>query len=258
VPGEPAPRGCFAASGSPTLRRVRGASVPTRATKERNKEMSVISVAGQQLIRCSRLAVLPAIAAACLGFSGVAQAAAPPDPNTVGATALSHIELNGVPGTERTVAPGQDVKIKANWEDDNTACPHCVDFVPTAFAGKPAAGCIEPGAAHEPIFAEIGPTGSGEVDLGSAPTKGGTYNVVAQFEEVFQCGQTWNAAASPGYQVIARVTVLPVPADKAQCKKGGWRELADSNGAPFKNQGQCVSFVATEASTMARRHRQRH
>ena len=31
------------------------------------------------------------------------------------------------------------------------------------------------------------------------------------------------------------------PTDKAQCKKGGWRTF----GALFKNQGDCVSFVAT-------------
>ena len=58
-------------------------------------------------IRCSRLVLLAAIAAACLGVSGVAQAAAPPDPDPVGLTTLSHIELDGVQGTELTVAPGK-------------------------------------------------------------------------------------------------------------------------------------------------------
>jgi hypothetical protein len=32
-----------------------------------------------------------------------------------------------------------------------------------------------------------------------------------------------------------------VPTSKDQCKNGGWR----NHGATFKNQGQCVSFVAT-------------
>ncbi len=32
----------------------------------------------------------------------------------------------------------------------------------------------------------------------------------------------------------------PFPTSKAQCKNGGWR-----NFPGFKNQGQCVSFVAT-------------
>jgi hypothetical protein len=153
----------------------------------------------------------------------------------VGATELSHIELNGGLGTELTVAPGQDVKIKANWVDKNP-CTKCRDFVATAFAGSPAAGCFEPGQ-------NAGEGGTAEVDLGPAPKAPGTYDVVAQFEEVFHCGQAWNASKSTGYQVIARVTVLRVPTNKKQCKKGGWRELTDSNGRPFKNQGQCVRFV---------------
>ena len=39
------------------------------------------------------------------------------------------------------------------------------------------------------------------------------------------------------------VTVKPrVPTSKAQCKNGGWR-----NYPQFKNQGQCVAFVVTQA-----------
>ena len=33
------------------------------------------------------------------------------------------------------------------------------------------------------------------------------------------------------------------PQSKADCKHGGWRDLADDQGRPFRNQGQCVSFV---------------
>ena len=68
--------------------------------------------------------------------------------------------------------------------------------------------------------------------------------MVAGFERVQFCGQLWKASASTGYQVIARVTVANPPTSKKQCKKGGWRQLTDRNGMPFKNQGQCVSFVA--------------
>jgi hypothetical protein len=31
---------------------------------------------------------------------------------------------------------------------------------------------------------------------------------------------------------------------KVDCKNGGWQQLADSAGRPFKNQGACVNFVA--------------
>lgn len=33
-----------------------------------------------------------------------------------------------------------------------------------------------------------------------------------------------------------------VPTSKDQCKDGGWRNLEDANGQPFKNQGDCVSY----------------
>jgi len=36
-----------------------------------------------------------------------------------------------------------------------------------------------------------------------------------------------------------------VPTSKDQCKKDGWKTLADNEGNAFKNQGQCVSFVAS-------------
>ena len=45
-------------------------------------------------------------------------------------------------------------------------------------------------------------------------------------------------------------TRTPITAD--QCKHGGWRELADRNGTPFKNQGDCVSYVATGGRNGAR------
>ena len=38
---------------------------------------------------------------------------------------------------------------------------------------------------------------------------------------------------------------LPVPTLKDQCKNGGWKNFTDANGNSFKNQGDCVSYVAT-------------
>lgn len=37
----------------------------------------------------------------------------------------------------------------------------------------------------------------------------------------------------------------PVPTSTNQCKSGGWSLYADASGTPFKNQGDCVSYVAT-------------
>lgn len=36
-----------------------------------------------------------------------------------------------------------------------------------------------------------------------------------------------------------------VATDKDACKDGGWRNLTDDEGNSFRNQGQCVSFVAS-------------
>jgi hypothetical protein len=44
-------------------------------------------------------------------------------------------------------------------------------------------------------------------------------------------------------------TTIPTSTD--QCKHGGWQSLTDTNGTPFKNQGDCVSFVATDGTNAA-------
>ena len=51
----------------------------------------------------------------------------------------------------------------------------------------------------------------------------------------------------PGYQHPAPVFIefSATPLTKADCKDGGWQQVVDSQGRPFKNQGDCVSFVAT-------------
>ena len=35
------------------------------------------------------------------------------------------------------------------------------------------------------------------------------------------------------------------PTSKDQCKHGGWRNLTDDHGQPFKNQGDCLRWVIT-------------
>ncbi|HSX43925.1 MAG TPA: hypothetical protein VLE69_01325, partial [Candidatus Saccharimonadales bacterium] len=41
------------------------------------------------------------------------------------------------------------------------------------------------------------------------------------------------------------------PTTKDQCKDNGWQTLADINNRPFKNQGDCVSYVATNGKNKA-------
>jgi hypothetical protein len=35
----------------------------------------------------------------------------------------------------------------------------------------------------------------------------------------------------------------PIPQSKSDCKNGGWPNLANTQGQPFRNEGQCVAFV---------------
>lgn len=57
-------------------------------------------------------------------------------------------------------------------------------------------------------------------------------------------GGTWTSTSGAA-TLIPVVPVAVVPTTKDQCKKGGWMTLVDSAGNSFKNQGDCVSFVAT-------------
>jgi len=63
------------------------------------------------------------------------------------------------------------------------------------------------------------------------------------------------AAGASELDVTATVNVTtppnPVPTTTSQCKGGGWQKLTDTTGTPFKNQGDCVSFVATGGTNTA-------
>jgi hypothetical protein len=43
---------------------------------------------------------------------------------------------------------------------------------------------------------------------------------------------------------VSGVSTLHTPPSKQSCKKGGWRQFADHQGRPFRNQGGCVSYVS--------------
>ena len=37
------------------------------------------------------------------------------------------------------------------------------------------------------------------------------------------------------------------PATKEECKDGGWENLRGADGAPFKNQGECVAYANSQS-----------
>jgi len=48
-----------------------------------------------------------------------------------------------------------------------------------------------------------------------------------------------------GAKVPIRFGAEP-PSSKAACENGGWRNVANDQDQPFRNQGQCVSFVVAQ------------
>ena len=48
-----------------------------------------------------------------------------------------------------------------------------------------------------------------------------------------------------GFTVDESATLTQVPTSKSDCKDGGWQTVVDDQGNLFKNQGDCVSYVAT-------------
>jgi hypothetical protein len=84
----------------------------------------------------------------------------------------------------------------------------------------------------------IGVTGSFTVTSGTGGLTGATGEIVLT-----------GTSRGPGvigdvFVMTGTLTVPPaVPTDKDQCKHRGWQNLGDDQGEPFRNQGQCVSFV---------------
>jgi hypothetical protein len=94
-------------------------------------------------------------------------------------------------------------------------------------------------------------TEAGTVDLSTTPfpvvirftVTSGTGGLTGATGQIVLTGTSRGPGAVGDVFTMTGTLTTPVPTDKDQCKKGGWRNLADDQGEPFKNQGQCVSFV---------------
>jgi hypothetical protein len=76
----------------------------------------------------------------------------------------------------------------------------------------------------------------GRVDL---PTLGGTWNAAQAVNDANQiAGESWTSGNAERHAVVWTIITLPTTA--ADCRNGGWKTYGS-----FKNQGDCVSFVAT-------------
>ncbi len=61
---------------------------------------------------------------------------------------------------------------------------------------------------------------------------------------------TTAGAYGPALDNVA-VALAATRANISACKHGGWKTLTDSNGRHFKNQGDCVSYFATNGRNLA-------
>jgi hypothetical protein len=94
-------------------------------------------------------------------------------------------------------------------------------------------------------------TTTGTVDLSTTPfpvvihftVTSGTGGLAGVTGEIVLTGTSRGPGAVGDVFTMTGTLTTPVPTDKDQCKRGGWRNLANMEGEPFRNQGQCVSFV---------------
>lgn len=68
-------------------------------------------------------------------------------------------------------------------------------------------------------------------------------------------GQTHNVkdtSSTATWSATGKATcTITYPTTTSACKDGGWQGLTDSSGNAFKNQGDCVSYVATQGTNAA-------
>ena len=81
----------------------------------------------------------------------------------------------------------------------------------------------------------------------SAPPAPGSATAFAFAQHGFELdvAATLDAAAPPP------PPPAPTPTAKTDCMKDGWQQLTDAGGTSFKNEGDCVSYVATQGSNTA-------
>ena len=90
------------------------------------------------------------------------------------------------------------------------------------------------------VFVTWSASSVGEYTATVTPTSmsGTTHDTMVQNGPVVNWTATGTASCT---------SATATPTSKDQCKNGGWQNsnLVDASGNPFKNQGDCVSFVAS-------------
>ena len=169
---------------------------------------------------------------------------------------VANAELNaegtGTPSYEIAVFPGDEVKLVRSI-DAHTQTMVVADLAVTSASPNTdvVSGTADPHASvavalNDALrFVTADASGAFSADF-SVPGQTADEQTIADLQEgmigyaiQFHEGGNLTAAFWMAESMAAE------PSSKSDCKKGGWESLTDAAGTPFKNQGDCVSYVAT-------------
>lgn len=102
------------------------------------------------------------------------------------------------------------------------------------------------GAASQQFTYNIADQGTSRVDMKWEPQLY-TFMATNSTTTLTFAGDPLAAAWGPA---LDNVQITETLADAAMCKKGGWESMIDSENNTFKNQGDCVSFFATNGKNL--------
>jgi hypothetical protein len=117
------------------------------------------------------------------------------------------------------------------------AAPTCVAVYPEdVVTGQPLRAVVSVPA---PPFGTLGDVATFEFSPSGTPGFGGIEGDLS-FRAPSDCSPLGGLVLVRGFGSLVIVDAPPLPTAMQQCKNGGWRAFG-----VFKNQGDCVSFVAT-------------
>lgn len=96
-----------------------------------------------------------------------------------------------------------------------------------------------------------GTTGPVTVDVSFPTITGPNYNVTNRVTNEVPFGGGSHTLAYAGSGAHSIQLISNEAETTADCKNGGWQSHTDAQGNPFKNQGDCVSYIATKGKNPA-------
>ena len=115
-------------------------------------------------------------------------------------------------------------------------------------AGPPTIKTLTVGATGAPTTAYTFDTAAAGNTLADMKWVSQTYTFLAtNTSSVLTFTSTTDGFWGPALDNVTVTEDVPTAAD---CKNGGWETIIDSQGNGFKNQGDCVSFIATKGKNL--------